>query len=205
MPSKRIADRNILVICISGYAGSGKSTLAQYLKEKGFCIISADELGHRALSIAKEEIKNTFGSDVVSKTGDILRQKLREKLKTEEDWRKLEQITHPVILKLLREELERSKKKICFVDVAIPFTTGIYRICNVMIKVDAPIKVLKKRLLQRGLNKEFIENVLKKQSYDMNREYDYIIENNNEDLNYFLEKAYRIIQKIIKSYRLKIS
>lgn len=59
------------IIGITGGIGTGKSTVAEYLKEKGYPVIDADETGRR-ISRSREtvrEIESRFGTEYVGKEG----------------------------------------------------------------------------------------------------------------------------------------
>jgi len=197
--------KNKLIICITGPAGSGKTTLSNYLKEKGFCVILVDELGHKALDMEKEQIEKVFGNDVIDEYNKVNRKALRKKLKTEKDWEKLEKITHTAIYKLLLKEIEKSEKRVCIVDAAILFTLGIDKLCNVIIKIESPTELLKERLKKRDMDDEFIYEVLKKQKNEYKgRPFDYTIYNQGA-LNDFLCASYSLIKKILKDFHLEIS
>ena len=59
------------IIGITGGIGTGKSTVAEYLKEKGYPVIDADEIGRR-ISRSREtvrEIESRFGTEYVGKEG----------------------------------------------------------------------------------------------------------------------------------------
>lgn len=205
MSTKKEKRKNKLIICITGPAGSGKTTLVNFLKEKGFCTISADELGHRALFIEKEKVKKIFGKDVCNDKGQVDRKKLKEKLKTEEDWKKLELITHPVIYRLILEEIENTGKNVCVVDAAILFTLGIDRFCDFIIKIEAEEEKLKRRLKLRGMDEEFITKIIKKQRNEYKgHSFDYVIKN-SKTLDEFIKTSYDIIIKILKDHHFEIS
>ncbi len=181
------------VICITGPAGSGKTTLSNLLKDKGYYVINVDTLGHRALDIAKKQITRTFG-DVLDEDGKVMRDKLRKRLQSKEEWKKLEEITHPVIRKLLKDKIESTKSNKIIVDAAIPFTLKIEDLCDIIIKIDAPYEVLVKRLKGKGLESKFIENILKKQEQEY-RMCDFIITNNGT-LEDFLKKALHLLESL---------
>lgn len=67
------------VIGITGGIGTGKSTVSDYLKEKGYYVIDADQRARdmtTAGSPATERILDTFGAEFVDKDGNLDRGKL---------------------------------------------------------------------------------------------------------------------------------
>ena len=181
------------VICITGPAGSGKTTLSEYLKNKGYPVINVDELGHMALEITKQKLISEFG-DILDRNGHVSREKLKQKLISQKDWRKLEDITHPVIRKLLDEEIKKQNGKKIIVDVAIPYTLKLENICDVIIRIEVPKNVLKARLTKRGMDREFIDKILKKQEKETGK-VDFIIENNS-NIYEFIKKGLSLIEQL---------
>ncbi len=193
MPLENIRKEGKKVICITGPAGSGKSTLSEYLKSKGYSVINVDKLGHKALEIAKPELVKEFG-DILGKTGCVSREKLKQKLVSQKEWEKLEEITHPVIRKLLREDIKKQKGEKVIVDVAIPYTLGLESLCTVIIRIESPEDALRERLAKRGMSGEFINKILEKQEKETGR-VDYTIENNG-NIDEFVKKGLLLIEKI---------
>ncbi len=184
------------VICITGPAGAGKTTLTEYLKDKGYHIINVDSLGHKALEIVKESIIREFG-DVLDAKGHIDRNRLKLHLSTPDDWEKLEKITHPVIRKLLKEEILESKSDKIIVDAAIPFKLKIDKLCDVIIKITAPSEILIHRLKERGMTESFIQEILRRQENEFKEpnHWDFVI-NNDGELQDFLKTALSIIEQL---------
>lgn len=185
---------NKKIICITGPAGSGKTTLCKLLQRKGYTVINVDELGHKALTIAKRDIVKEFGSNILDANGRISRAKLRSKLKSIDDIKRLEKITHPIIRKLLTKELTYLKDNKIIIDVAIPYTLKIQKECDLIIRITAPPNILKERLVKRGVEEGFAEIILKKQETERG-EADFVLENTSS-LTEFLEKAVQLIMNI---------
>ena len=102
------------VLGMTGPTGAGKSTVGSMLAEHGFFIIDADktarkltEKGSKALS----ELAKAFGEDIISPDGELVRPMLAQRaFKDAESAKKLNAITHPAILELVRDEIEKAAK-----------------------------------------------------------------------------------------------
>ena len=90
---------------------AGKSSLASIFKELGAQIIDADELARRVVakgSKTLEKIVAEFGPEIIGPGGDLNRSALAEIVFADSSKRlALEQITHPEIKKLARQEHQK--------------------------------------------------------------------------------------------------
>ena len=113
------------IIAITGGIGSGKSYASEYIKSKGYGVISCDEITKELYR--KEEIIN----DVISmfpfanENGNLDFSKLSERVFSDKESRKkLENYLHPLIMK---EVFERAKTmgEIVFAEVPLLFESGL--------------------------------------------------------------------------------
>lgn len=90
-----------LIIGLTGGIGCGKSCATKFFAAQGTSIIDTDEIAHElTLSEGKaiNVIKETFGSEFISKNGSLDRSKMRKLVFSDEASRqKLETILHPLI------------------------------------------------------------------------------------------------------------
>lgn len=103
------------VIGITGGVGSGKSVVMNLLKEDyNACLIFSDKVAHELMQIGKanyQAIIETFPS-VKGEDGQINRQKLGAIVfKEEEQLKRLNEITHPNVIKELQERIQTIKKE----------------------------------------------------------------------------------------------
>jgi len=132
----------ILRIGLTGGIGSGKTTVADMFAELGIMIIDADEIA-RTLTAKNapcvDLIAEHFGEQVLLKKGELNRAALRQIIfnKPEaKNW--LEQLLHPRIRHIIKEEIEQVTSPYCV--VVIPLLTeskGIDFIDRILV-VDAP-------------------------------------------------------------------
>lgn len=123
----------MIAIGLTGGIATGKSTVGGILRRKGIEVVSADELAHQALlpgggsynSVVKE-----FGREILLPDGKINRKLLGEIVfKDDAARRRLEQLTHPVIIEAIKQRLEsgaRSGNKIIVVETPLLFEVGLY-------------------------------------------------------------------------------
>jgi dephospho-CoA kinase len=142
-------------IGLTGGIGSGKSTVAQYLRQRGYQVIDADQLAHRALNPGTntfQEIVEIFGKGILSKDGTVDRKKLGSMVfKDPTKLARLEFIVHPFV----QLEAERERKKLAtsqefaFYDVPLLFEKKLEKkfdqIWVVALDPETQISRLKKR------------------------------------------------------------
>ncbi|MFN3385139.1 MAG: dephospho-CoA kinase [Candidatus Thermochlorobacter sp.] len=194
------------VIGITGGIGSGKTTVCNILRTLGCEIFSAD-LAAKALQERDPDIiagiKALFGED--SYTGDVPnRKKIAEvAFQNPEKLAALNRLIHPKVF----ECFETAKKaaaqkgvKALVKEAAILFESGGAKQVDSTIAVLARQDLRFKRLQERGLTKEEIEQRMAAQLSDdeLRTRADYVIENNGslEDL----ERSVKItLEKILSS------
>ena len=194
-----------MVIGLTGGIASGKSTVSAKLKELGAAVIDADLLARdvvRKGEIAYNRIVQCFGADILLPSGDINRKKLgnivfsdKEKLAL------LNNITHPEIIKRMKERIQELKAegaRVIVVDAAILIEMGLHKYVDSVwvVTVDRDTQI--KRLIERDkfdyreaenrINSQFSNEVRKKYA-------DVIIDNNRpiEEVGKTLEELWNNI------------
>ena len=113
---------------LTGGIGSGKSTVAGMFAESGAPVIDADEFARKAVmpgTKALEKIKSLFGQSVISRTGELRRDKLREVIFNDHDKRKqLEAIIHPIVYKMMEEAVNSVDYPYCVLSIPLLLETG---------------------------------------------------------------------------------
>lgn len=177
-----------MVIGLTGGIASGKSTVSAKLKDLGAYIIDVDVLARDVVSkgeIAYNRIVQSFGPDILLKTGEINRKKLGNIVFS--DKKKLallNSITHPEIISRVKDkiaELKAAGKKVIVVDAAILIEMGLYKYVDSVWVVVVDRETQIKRLMKRDkfdyedsenrINSQFTNEVRKKYA-------DVIIDNN---------------------------
>ena len=155
-------------IALTGGIGSGKSLALAYAKKLGFKTISCDEISRKIYrdDNLKAEIKKEFSDEVFSSDGRLIRKRLAKKVfGNAEMVKKLNALTHPVIVKNMLDAINSSKTN-CVVEVPLLFESGLEKYFDKVIvimrnktdRIDAVVK-------RDGITAEEVEKRIKNQ-YD---------------------------------------
>lgn len=193
-----------LIIGLTGGIVGGKSTVASMFKDLGAKIVDADKLGHSIIlphRPAWEKIIRLFGKDILRNDLTIDREKLSKIVFTNQALlKKLNKITHPEIIKLIKKEINfaenktHNQEKILIIDAALIYEVKMDRLMDKIIVVyineDEQVKRLTKR---NNLSKEEALQRIKSQMpmKDKVKIADYVIDNSNS-----LDKTKKQIEKI---------
>lgn len=193
-----------LIVGLTGGIVSGKSTVASMFKDIGAKIVDADKLGHSVIlphRPAWEKITRLFGKDVLQNDLTIDRERLGKIVFTNQTLlKKLNKITHPEIIKLIKKEINLAKnkthnqQKILIIDAALIYEAKIDRFMDKIIVVyidkDEQVKRLAKR---NNLSKEEALQRIKSQMpmKEKVKMADYVIDNSNS-----LDKTREQVEKI---------
>lgn len=193
-----------LIIGLTGGIVSGKSTVARMFKDLGAKIVDADKLGHQVIlpqGAAWKRIIKTFGKDILQKDQTINREKLGKIVFANQDLlKKLNKITHPEIIKLIKKEISLAKdnskeeKKILIIDAALIYETKIDRLMDKIIVVYLDEEEQLKRLIKRNnlSEKEALQKIKSQIPLKEKIEIaDYAIDNSNS-----LDKTREQVEKI---------
>ena len=145
-------------IGLTGGIGTGKSTVAEFLQQKGFPVLSADNYAHKALKQKDiiEQLLLYFGNDIISSEdqetsniiinrnilGDIIFANPQKKSF-------LENILHPIIKIMVdreKKQLEQSKTAVAFYDVPLLFEKNIQAEFDHALLIAADRQIVYERL-----------------------------------------------------------
>jgi dephospho-CoA kinase len=140
------------IIGITGISGAGKSTIAAIIKQEyKALVIDVDQVGHQVLNkdaAVRKKILKEFGTLERSDLGPMV-------FADSKKLKKLNAIMHPVMIKKIKTALAKNKsKQLVIIDAALLFQMGLNKLCDHVLFVDAPKKVIQKRLEKQGLTKE---------------------------------------------------
>ncbi len=187
------------VIGITGGIASGKTTVSDELARLGAKIIDADLISREVneLEECKTALKAAFPSAF---DGDRLdRVKLREiAFSTPEDTKKLNSITHPLIIRELKNRINATDG-IVFLVVPLMFETGCEKLCDEVITVSAEEKTRIKRLMARNtdITEELAKAIVSRQAGEEDRlaRADRVIRNDGD-----LAEVKREVKKVYEYY-----
>jgi len=202
-----------LIVGLTGGIVGGKSTVASMLRDLGAKIVDADELGHSVMlpyRPAWKKIIRLFGKDILQNNLNIDREKLGKIVFTNQTLlKKLNEITHPEIIKLIKKEINlvrnktHNQEKILIIDAALIYEAKMDRLMDKIIVVYINEDEQIKRLIKRNnLSKEEASQRIKSQipMKEKVKMADYVIDNSNS-----LDKTKKQVEKIWKNLVSRIS
>ena len=162
------------VIGLTGGIGSGKSLVAKILQEKYAAhILLTDDIARAQMEpggASYQEVVDFIGKEILSEDGFIDRSKLAAIIFEDEKKRlKINDITHPKVLKAVREEIDtlQSKGTIPYlvVETALMIEAGYDFICDEVWYVYTPEEERRRRLKkERNYSDEKIDSIFLNQS-----------------------------------------
>ena len=202
-----------MIVGLTGGIVGGKSTVASMLRDLGAKIVDADELGHSVMlpyRPAWKKIIRLFGKDILQNNLNIDREKLGKIVFTNQTLlKKLNEITHPEIIKLIKKEINlvrnktHNQEKILIIDAALIYEAKMDRLMDKIIVVYINEDEQIKRLIKRNnLSKEEALQRIKSQMpmKEKVKMADYVIDNSNS-----LDKTKKQVEKIWKNLVSRIS
>lgn len=159
-----------MILGITGGVGCGKSTVLHLLASRyGAKIIVADEIGHVVMEPgtgAWQEIRETFGPEVIRPDGTIDRAELAGIIYQDDEKRQmLNSIIHPrVFLEIQHMLREWREEPLVVIETAILFETGCDRLCHRIWWIDTERETRILRLMEsRGYSREKAEDIMRSQ------------------------------------------
>jgi dephospho-CoA kinase len=142
-----------IIIGLTGSFGSGKSTVAKIFKAYGAKIIDADKIAHKAIrphSQIYQKIIKAFGKDILKRDKVIDRRKLADKVfNNKKSLRKLSQIVHPEVIRVIKKEMKDALQKVVVLDAPLLIETGLARMVDKLIVVKINRKEQIKRMQRK--------------------------------------------------------
>lgn len=204
---EKTVERAVL-IGITGGMGSGKSTASRILQQKGYSVISADDVARYVMEhdeYVKWQLLVEFGEKIYSKSGELNREHIAEivfNTKNKEKLKKLNSIVHPPTLDVIlekAEQLEEKGEKHIFVEIALLYEAGLDDAFDYVVAVFAPLDIRMQRIRERNPDwtNESIEERIKEQADQgwVKNQSDFVLDNSG-DLSH-LEKAVDFLLSIV--------
>jgi len=154
-----------MIVGITGIFGSGKTSVSKLFK--GFKVINVDKL-YRGLikkntPLYKKVIKE-FGKEILHPNGNINRSQLKNIVFSNKNkLKKLNQITHPEIIKKIKEKLKQSKNKNIVIDAPLLVEAKATNLVDKIIVVTCNEKVRISRLKKKGFSEKEIKQITSSQ------------------------------------------
>jgi dephospho-CoA kinase len=156
-----------LVIGLTGSFGTGKSTVAGFLKRFGAAVIDADKIAHQVLgrrSRVYRRIIRAFGRGILGGSGNIDRKKLAEIVFSDSrSLQKLNAITHPEIIRLIKKKLSSVKRGVVVLDAPLLLEAGLRNSADLLVVVKASQNTQVRRLQKEQFSKKDVLRRIKQQ------------------------------------------
>jgi len=149
-----------MIIGITGSFGSGKTVVANMFGKYGFKVINVDKLYHGIYNSDK-----TIRNKIKKEFGTINRNELKEIVfKDTKKLKKLNNITHPIIIKAIKKEIKNIKKNKIVIDIPLLFEAKLEKMFDTVIVVTCDKKQQIKRILKKKkYSKKEINNIINSQ------------------------------------------
>ena len=161
----------VTVVGLTGNLAAGKSAVAELWRRAGVPVASADELVREAVAPGSEglvRVAQLLGPGVVGADGSLDRAAVRRIVFRDAEARGgLEAIVHPEVRRLRdawTAEQRGTGAEVVVWEIPLLFETGMEREVDVVVLVDAPEKVRRRRAIEtRGLSGEEVDGMMRAQ------------------------------------------
>lgn len=140
-----------IIVGITGGMGAGKSLAAKIFILLGYPVFNSDQQAKLCYEMPdiKEKIQSILGKDSY-RNGTLNREYVGKIIFSQPELRqKVENIIHPCVEKKWDDFIDRTNKKILFIESALLFESGLQRKCTHVILVTAPSTLREERILKR--------------------------------------------------------
>ncbi len=146
--------RRSIVVGLLGGIGSGKSSVAALFRTFGALTVDADRIARRVLEdpAVVRTLVSWWGPAVMSR-GRVNRAEVaRRAFGSAAETARLNALTHPRIRRELKREIAGARRRggVVIVEAALLLETGSDAGCDVLVFVDAPAAVRRRRIASRG-------------------------------------------------------
>ena len=147
----------MIVAGLTGGIATGKSTVSNFLSDAGARIIDADKIAREVVeqeTPAYDEIRASFGEEILMPNGDIDRERLGDIIFNDSDKKKrLDAIVHPRVFErsavLIAEIAAREPDAVVFLDIPLLLEADMDRDLAEVIVVYVPEALQLQRLMAR--------------------------------------------------------
>ncbi|MBN2264154.1 MAG: dephospho-CoA kinase [Prolixibacteraceae bacterium] len=179
----------MLKIGITGGIGSGKSLVCDVFKNLGIPVFNADLAAKHLMNNApniKQEISDSFGSDIYLKNNTLDRKKLASKIFNDQiALEKINAIVHPAVRNYFETWAQHQQTAYVIQEAAILYETGQIDQFDKIVLIIAPLEVKIERVMQRDtISRELVLERIKNQLPDSEKisKSDFVILNDGQQM-----------------------
>lgn len=194
------------IIGLTGGIGAGKSTVSDYLRNKGYVILDADQIAHEITEKGNpvlKKIAETFGAEMIMDDGNLDRKKLASVVfSNQEKKEQLEEITTKRVVEIIGERLDELRQHgnydIIFVDAPLLFESGADKLTELVWMVTADDEVRIARVMERdhASREEVVRRIANQMdNHEKIRRAQEVIDNSQGK-----EELYQQIEELLKKY-----
>lgn len=196
----------MIVIGLTGGIASGKSTVAAELRRLGLPVFDADEASRQAVAAGSEGLKlvqQTFGSEYLTPTGELNREKVAALVfRDKEALKKLEAIIHKIVLSEVDCFLQECRSQGCqaaVLDVPLLIECGWHGKVDVVWLVAVSIEEqIKRAMLRSGMPEADVKRRIAAQmSLEEKKAYAGVVFDNSGELENTLSAVRKEVKKIL--------
>lgn len=196
----------MIVIGLTGGIASGKSTVAAELRRLGLPVFDADEASRKAVAAGSEGLKlvqQTFGSEYLTSTGELNREKVAALVfRDKEALKKLEAIIHKIVLSevdCFLQDCRRQGFQAAVLDVPLLIECGWHEKVDVVWLVAVSIEEqIKRAMLRSGMTEADVKRRIAAQmSLEEKKAYAGVVFDNSGELENTLSAVRKEVKKIL--------
>lgn len=196
----------MIVIGLTGGIASGKSTVAAELRRLGLPVFDADEASRQAVAAGSEGLKlvqQTFGSEYLTTTGELNREKVAALVFSDKEaLKKLEAIIHKIVLSEVDCFLQDCRSQGCqaaVLDVPLLIECGWHEKVDVVWLVAVSIEEqIKRAMLRSGMPEADVKRRIAAQmSLEEKKAYAGVVFDNSGELENTLSAVRKEVKKIL--------
>ncbi|MFC4700274.1 dephospho-CoA kinase [Glaciecola siphonariae] len=141
------------VVGLTGGIGSGKTTVTNLFAEHGITIVDADIIAREVVAVGSsglQQIAHHFGKDVLLKSGELNRPKLREIVFAKPEHKAwLDALLHPLIREQMQLQTKQASSAYCILSVPLLVENSLVHMVNRVLVVDVDENTQLKRAVSR--------------------------------------------------------
>lgn len=196
----------MIVIGLTGGIASGKSTVAAELRRLGLPVFDADEASRQAVAAGSEGLKlvqQTFGSEYLTTTGELNREKVAALVFSDKEaLKKLEAIIHKIVLSEVEyflQDCRRQGFQAAVLDVPLLIECGWHEKVDVVWLVAVSIEEqIKRAMLRSGMPEADVKRRIAAQmSLEEKKAYAEVVFDNSGELENTLSAVRKEVKKIL--------